>query len=161
MECNPQLDVTPLRKGFVRLMTASRAGWLCLGVVLFSASAGCSSHSGPELIPVKGKVTIDGKPATEGSVMFSDMATGLVKPLAGIEADGSYSIMHNRQPGAPAGEYRVTVYVTETAKGPDGNFQGLPKTLSNAKFSDPKRTPLKVEVLKDAAPGAYDLAVTR
>lgn len=141
-------------------MTEQKAGWLCWGVLLLVVSMGCSSQSGPELIPVKGKVTLNGKAATEGSVMFSDMATGMIKPLAGIESDGSYSIMHNRQPGAPAGEYRVTVYVTETAKGPDGQFQGLPKTLSNSKFSDPKRTPLKVEVIKDAEVGAYDLSVT-
>lgn len=130
-----------------------------VSAMLTTAVTGCG-EAGPELIPVKGRVTLDGKPATEGAVVFHDASNGLRKLIGAIGPDGNYSIMQNREPGAAAGEYRVTVLVTETAKGPDGEPTGLPKTLSNRKFFDVNQSPLKVAVKVDASPGAYDLAVT-
>lgn len=122
--------------------------------------AGCGS-SGPPLIAVKGKVTIDGKSASEGGVVFRDVNNSMVQLIGAVEPDGSYSMMYNRRPGVPAGKYRVTVLVTETKKGPSGNPTGLPRTLSNPKFSDPNKTPLEIEVKEGAPPEAYDLAVTK
>ncbi|BBO35195.1 hypothetical protein [Lacipirellula parvula] len=123
------------------------------------ALIGCGGQAGPAHFPVSGKVTLNGAPAKEGSVTFSD-ASGMTKLVGGIGPDGGYSLMHNREPGAPLGEYVVTVYVTETAIGPDGNPQGLPKTISHAKFRDPGTTPLRLQVKEETPPGAYDIAVT-
>ena len=146
-------------------MNQNRVHIRCVASVSFvvlacSLLAGCS-ESGPALLPVKGKVTIDGKPATEGGVTFRSTQNEMVQLVGAIGPDGTYIMMHKRDEGALAGEYKVTVLVTETPKAPDGNYNGLPKTMSNRKFADPKTTPLKVEV-KDGAPeGSYDLAVTK
>lgn len=139
----------------------SRRNCRTIIIVLLSAvMAGCG-QSGPELIPVSGVVTIDGKPASEGGVTFYGVNDPNVQLVGSIAPDGKYTIRRRQEEGAPAGEYRVTVLITETAKRPDGSYTGLPKTISNPRFSDPNASPLKVTVTDDAPPGAYDLAVTK
>ncbi|WP_428306220.1 hypothetical protein [Lacipirellula sp.] len=133
---------------------------LLVAVAVALSAAGCGK-SGPTLLPVKGKVTIDGQPAKEGGVTFHNAANQMIQLVSSIRSDGTYVMMHNRDEGAPAGDYVVTVLVSETPMTPDGNYSGLPKTVSNRKFADPGTTPLKVEVKVDAAPGAYDLGVTK
>jgi len=130
-----------------------------LAFSLIASTAGCG-ESEPEMIPVRGTVTLDGKPATEGGVVFIDAGNPMSKVVGSIQSDGTYSIISRRTPGAPAGEYRVTVLVTKTKKDANGNYTGLPRTLSNKQFSNPNTTPLKVEVKEGAPAGAYDLAVT-
>ena len=121
---------------------------------------GCG-ESGPAPIVVKGKVTLDGKPATEGGVTYHDVATGLQQFAGGIAPDGTYSIRNRREEGLPIGLYHVTVLVTETAKNTTSESIALPKSVSSQKFFNPKTTPFKIQVKADAPPGAYDLAVTR
>ena len=128
--------------------------------LLVSAAAGCG-EPGPMLYPVVGKVTLDGQPAKEGGVVFHDEANGMRRFVGGIAADGTYKIIHNRKEGAPAGTYRVTVFVTETPVDASGKPVDLPKTLSNPKFMSASSTPLTVEVKESAPAGSYDLAVTR
>jgi hypothetical protein len=128
--------------------------------LLVIAAAGCG-ETGPTLYPVVGKVTIDGQPAKEGGVVFHDEANRMRQFVGGIASDGTYKIMHNREPGAPAGKYRVAVFVTETPTDASGNPIDLPKTLSNPKFMNASSSPLTVEVKESAPVGAYDLAVTR
>jgi hypothetical protein len=127
--------------------------------VLAAGLVGCGD-SGPPLIPVQGKVFINGKPASEGGVTFRSVDNQMVQLAGAIRPDGTYVMLHNRQEGAPQGQYIVTVLVTETAKTADGNYTGLPRTISNQKFSNPATTPLKVEVKEGNAAGSYDLQVT-
>lgn len=128
--------------------------------VLFTvvAVAGCGQEAGPTLIAVAGKVTIDGQPATSGGVSYRDVATGMIQPGASIEADGTYSLVHNRQQGAPAGRYRVVVFVNEK---PKPGVDALPGVIVNKKYTSPNSTPIEVEVVEEAPAGHYDLAVTR
>jgi hypothetical protein len=125
---------------------------------LMTMTAGCG-ESKPELIPVTGKVMLDGQPAKEGGVVFH--GEGNLKMVGGIATDGTYKMMRNRDEGVPPGTYRVTVFVTETPADAAGNPVDLPKTLSNKKFMDANSTPLTVTVQDSAPEGAYDLAVTR
>ena len=120
---------------------------------------GCGD-SGPPLIPVQGKVFISGKAASEGGVTFRSVDNQMLQLAGAIQPDGTYVMLHNRRQGAPQGQYIVTVLVTETAKTADGKYTGLPKTISNQKFSNPATTPLKVEVKEGNAADAYDLQVT-
>jgi hypothetical protein len=149
--------------GVMSPVQARSAGGKCgaLIVLLLSISlAGCGD-SGPTPIVVKGKVTLDGKPATEGGVTYHDAATGLQQYGGGIASDGTYSIRSRKMEGLPAGLYRVTVLVTETQKNVSGDTVALPQSVSNQKFFNPTTTPFEVDVKADAPPGAYDLAVTR
>lgn len=134
-------------------------GWsaICLGLVL----NGCSSkQSGPELIPVRGTVRMNGKPLTTGgSISFRD-GSGLIQPTGEVGPDGTYSMfLTPQQEGVPAGKYKVVVFASETRE-EAARHNRLPVMIINHKYLDAKTTPLATEVKKDAAPGAYDFSVT-
>lgn len=132
-----------------------------LGLLALVQLTGCGSGTAlPELLPVVGKVTLDGKPAIEGAVALRD-ASGQVQPAGLISADGTYKIYLGRDEGAPAGEYRALVFVRQTPRNAAGEIAGLPKVIVNQKFTNENSTPLKITVTPDAPPGAYDLSVTR
>ena len=130
-----------------------------VAAMAISAFAGCG-ESAPELIPVTGKVTLDGKAAQEGGVVFH---AGMKQFLGSIQADGAYSMISasTREPGVPLGKYKATVFVTSTPKDADGKPTDLPTTISNRKYMNVASTPLEVEVVETPTAGAYDLAVTK
>lgn len=117
------------------------------------AVAGCG---GLRVVPVAGKATADGKPLTRGVVSFNpDPAKGNKARVAcrgRVQGDGQYELFTDDgshvMKGAPAGWYKVTVATTP------GDEKPLPV---NNKYTDFDTTDLAVEVVANAAPGAYDL----
>lgn len=133
--------------------------YLIAGAVL-TTLVGCGDEeTGPTLIPVSGKVTLDGRPLTTGgSVSYRD-ASGLIQPTGDIEPDGTYKLINDGREGAPAGEYQVIVFASEPRKETRGHG-GLPRLIVHRKYRSPATTPLHVEVSEEAPAGKYDLAVT-
>jgi hypothetical protein len=130
-------------------------------VVTFAATSGCGSSSdGPILYPVTGRVLIDGKPATGGTVSLREGGSQL-QPSGVISSDGTYVVRTRDKEGAPLGSYRVVVIVNEPgARGPDGHT-GLPNLIVNSRYLNESTTPLRIEVKDTPSPQHYDLAVTR
>jgi hypothetical protein len=128
--------------------------------IVIGAIAGCGGRpDGPVLYPVSGKVLIDGKPAAGGTVSLRD--EHLLQPSGVIGSDGTYFVRTRDQEGAPAGSYRVVVFVTEpTAKGSDGNT-GLPRLIVNKRYINESSTPLRIEVKDTPSAPQFDLEVTR
>jgi len=143
----------------------------CLAVAI----AGCSK--GPKLVPVSGKVMLGNAPLTTGIISFLPDAekgnTSKLGPSGKIESDGSYTLTTDGKSGAPLGHYKVTI----TTQMPGG--MGAPSTVPstpqdpskalsggssgpkvNPQFSDPTKTPLRVEVVATPESGNYDLKVT-
>jgi hypothetical protein len=120
---------------------------------------------GPALVPVSGKVLLDGKALTSGgAVRFtpdeSKGNTSKLEPVGKIAEDGTYTMETNGKPGAPAGAYKVVV----SAQGPPVNPNdpySLPKHIINKKYGQEATTDLSVTVVANAAPDAYDLKVTK
>lgn len=135
---------------------------LCGSVVLV---VGCSDSGGVKLLPVAGKVTVDGKPLTTGTGKLScrpvkGSATAQ-QPAADIEEDGTYRLATDGMEGAPPGRYQVLVVDVEPID-PKSRFPyGPRKTHVNSKYSDPKKSDLHIEVVPSPAPGAYDLKLTK
>jgi hypothetical protein len=136
--------------------------WL-LGAAL---AAGCGGSSA-KLVPISGKVTVDGQPVTSGQVSFLPLkegegvnakaAEGSLPASGQIEANGEYKLFTNGKEGAPLGKYKVIV---TPAMMPTGG-KAAPSAPFNAKFFDAKRTPLTRDVVSGAAAGAYDLKLTK
>jgi len=127
-------------------------------IALSLALSGCSD-SGPRLVAVAGRVTLDGQPLATGSVTLRpDAAEGnWEQPTGSIEADGKYTIYTQRRPGAPPGKYRVVVFATAPTKDAKGAAHpGLPTSIVPEIFSDPARTPLEIEV-DPVKKAAFDL----
>ena len=124
---------------------------------LFSL-AGCNkslpSELGP-LIPVRGKVTVAGKPLRGGNVSFYPLEYDpkTCQPIGLIDAEGNYFVSSYGQKGAPAGKYRVTV-------DPGSDDKSLDR-LVDVVYQNWQKSPLTVTVQENAPPGAYDLKIVK
>ena len=119
---------------------------------------GCAP-SGPEYIPVQGKVTVNGEPLKQGLVVFiPDVAAGnaSTEEFRGVVKDGSYSITSGEKEGVIAGAYKITVSGHEGA-----DSTKMPTPLVDEKYFSPNTSGLKAVVKADAPAGAYDFQVTK
>jgi hypothetical protein len=134
---------------------------LFLAGLLGAFLAGCGQGAG--LVPVTGKVTLDGKPLGTGTVTFHpDAAKGNAAPhlAAGeIDGQGNYKLLSDGKEGVPPGWYKVTVTAQEPAD--SKNPYAPPQSIVNAKYRDVKTSNLSVEVVGNPSPGAYDFSVTK
>ncbi|MFM8890537.1 MAG: hypothetical protein ACKOTB_02745 [Planctomycetia bacterium] len=141
-----------LRAGFPTSLVA-------IGLVAAAfLSAGCSKVEGPLLMPVSGKLLVDGKPIQGITVMFlPDKSKGTSGPASvGVtDAEGAFSLAAagNRK-GAVVGHHRVTASCPFNPAGgssADGQAQAATACSLPAAYGDPGRSPLTVEVVSDAA----------
>ncbi|MEQ9409984.1 MAG: hypothetical protein RIK87_19770 [Fuerstiella sp.] len=130
-----------------------------LVAVLIGCVGGCGGDSeGPEMAPVSGTITLDGKPLTEADVFFvADGFEGFGK----TKQDGSYSLVR----GAPVGQCKVYISKLPEASGAKGevdvaiamdpeqlkamNQAAAPpgaKPILPPEYSDPDLTKLSIEV---------------
>jgi hypothetical protein len=137
-----------------------RPVWSVLGACAVLALAGCG---GLKLVPVSGKVTLDGKPLKGGGVSFVPDAskgnnakgfscTGRINGQGRYELGTSAVKGSDSGKGAPLGWYKVTLVTT---------LPGSPEITVNPKYLDAATTPLAVEVVADPKEGAYDLQLTK
>lgn len=130
------------------------------------ALVGCGGEGGPSvaLVPVKGTVTFDGKALIRGTVSFRpDKNAGnstTLEPYGDIGPDGVYTMITNKKPGAPVGKYIVLVESVEPID-PNRKDTYTPKSLIPGSYAEPEKARLKLEVSADAAPGKFDLKLTK
>jgi hypothetical protein len=144
---------------------AGRRGLALAAGALLGAAAGCGG-GGEKLLPVRGKVTLDGQVLTVGAVSFRpDAARGNASkhvPTGPIAADGTYELITLKRQGAPPGWYKVVVFADANALKPGGTAHPLPPAwLTKPRYRDEKTTDLSVEVVEAPRAGAYDLKLTR
>lgn len=97
-------------------MTSRDGGWprRLTGLVgLLVLLGGCSDHG--EVGLVRGKVTLNGQPLTQGSILFENRTTG-ISLLAPLTAEGTYTALTYQQNGLPPGTYQVAVTPSVTAE---------------------------------------------
>src|SRR5262249_46492452 len=126
------------------------------GLAVLLPLAGCSQI---KYVPVQGKIVLKNKqPLTFGVVVFMPdkdnphrlIARGKVNP------DGTYALDTEGRTGAPVGPYIVCV------RGPNRRINGKdpPPLPFSMKYTDGNDSPLKIAVVENPAPGAYDLELT-
>lgn len=142
------------------LLRTSSFGFSGLIAVILATGLGCGlSANDPGLIPVHGTVRVDERSASSGSVCFypDDQESGVL-PVGNIQADGTYQVYVHGKPGAPEGDYRVTIFMHEKSSS-RGGHAGLPKSMIDPRYNSRETTPLSVEVRRDAEPGQFDLRI--
>jgi hypothetical protein len=109
--------------------------------------AGC----GTPFAEVSGKATVEGKPLTKAGVFFSPDKDNRVTevPRGWLDADGKFHIQTADKKGCPPGWYKV--YLTIERKRGE-----IVQSPVNAKYLDPAKTDISVEVVANPQPGAYD-----
>lgn len=106
-------------------MIVMRCFTIQLFAIALAACVGCSE--GPQRIPVKGTVSLDGQPLATGSLLMTPLEKG---PVAGCDIkDGSFEMSGERGPGP--GEYRVeiTAYRPTGKKVYDSDFNASTEAL--------------------------------
>jgi hypothetical protein len=131
--------------------------------------AGCNKGGSSNTVPVEGKVTLDNKPLTSGTVYFLKEGKGSDPPatvaFGDINSEGVYTVKTQGKPGAPTGHYKVTVSAAPPAGQDPGAMVGggkppppgggaPPVSPIPRKYGEASSTPLTVDV-----PGNYDLAL--
>ena len=120
---------------------------LLLGALV--AIGGCG-QTNPSLVPVEGRVTLDGNPLPEVVVTFTPIGTTPGNgAVGGTAADGRFTLTDVRgQPGAHAGEYRVSLYPTPV-RDPSGvptDVVSLGATSLPGIYINPNESPLRTTV---------------
>ena len=111
------------------------------------------------LVPVEGRVTLDGEPLPEVVVTFTPIGATLGNgAVGGTAADGRFTLTDVRgEPGAHAGEYRVSLYPTPVPNpsGAPTDVVSLGATSLPAIYINPHESPLRATV----PPGGCTLEV--
>jgi hypothetical protein len=114
----------------------------CISLLFF---LGCGGTKGN--YPVSGKVTVDGKPVTEGIILFTSSnrsANGSLK------ADGSFTLGTEKEgDGALPGQYKISF----SGNCLGGGYENKPAQI-NAKYGNPETSGLTYEVKVGSNPPA-------
>ena len=124
---------------------------LCAMVCL--TGSGCSPKEEiPELAPVTGKVTYEGRPLPNASVVFIPAdpdaekdATQIVRPVATTDEAGEYELTWNDHPGAPPGKYNVIIIALKEHS-EDDDTEEKPPSLIPQDYGNPKTSGLNADV---------------
>ena len=115
-------------------------------LVMVFCCLGCAKQDGdlPEVQPVSGSVTYNGKPVDNGSVTFHSESAR--KPATGLlDKQGRFELTtFARHDGAEVGKYRVTVLAFDQSG--SGDDEGLAAYSIPLKYTQEKTTPLEAEV---------------
>lgn len=133
-------------------------------VTFISWLSGCQDAHGPgKLVPVVGKVTLDGEPLKTGSVSFRpDKAKGnetLHEPGGEIDETGTYKLFTASKEGAPPGWYKVIVTSAEPID--PNNPYAITKSYIDNRYNAVETSGLAFEVVEKPAAGAYDLSLLK
>jgi hypothetical protein len=125
---------------------------------------GCGSDDGPKLVPVSGQVTLDGKPVPGVGVSFRpDTSKGnksVHEPGGAADAEGKYELVAAAKNGAEVGWYKVVI-VPASPVPTGGEMPTIGPPPFNTKYTDVTTTDLSIEVTGGAAPGAYELKLSK
>lgn len=119
-------------------------------------AVGCGP-SGPELVPVSGRVLLDGQPLPAKSVFFIPAdGTGGLGAGANTKSDGSYELIAvypgavKDMPGIPAGKYKVVVseprFPIETEMAVQGQSSEPEVAIDFAQPTPPKASQPKITI---------------
>ena len=121
------------------------------------AAPGCGKGD-PNLVQVEGNVMVGTKPLTTGTVIFHPDATkgndSKDEPRSAIETNGRYRLQNGVRQGITPGWYKVTVSAAKQIDQKDPYFTDW---LIPVKYVDPKTSNLRLKVVANPAPGAYNI----
>jgi hypothetical protein len=117
-----------------------------------AASGGCTK-SEEALVPVTGRVLVDGKPAAGAAIAFhpADDTNG-THPVAQVDANGDFQLTTIRAgDGARPGDYRVTLtwYVSPPRKKGVEGEESPPRNLIPNKYARGESTPITATIRQE------------
>jgi len=126
---------------------------------------GCGTTGLPNSVPVKGTITLDGKPLENGTVMFVPAGQGQEDVAIGVIKDGHFAMATSvSSPGVIMGKYKIQVEAYgQIAAGAAPGSSGMPPvppSIIPAKYRSSKTSGFEVEVTKNLSPVVLELKST-
>jgi hypothetical protein len=94
-------------------------GWVLISTLL-SSLAGCGGNQPPPVVPVSGRITLDGKPLSNAEVNFAPLADSRFPcSVARTDEQGRYSLhlsQDTTREGAVTGDHRVVISISPQQK---------------------------------------------
>jgi hypothetical protein len=141
------------------LQNANVRRWFRSWLVVLAVASGCAPAN---VGRVAGKVTLDGQPVQEGTVVFQDLARGL-SVNADLQADGTYVVRTYNLAGLPPGSYHVAVTPRKFGSGEVPLVQAPgapPPTVIPPKYQDAATSGLTAAIKAGRNP-PFDFALQR
>lgn len=137
---------------------------MILALACAAALVGCGGEAAdkPVTAPVQGTVTLDGKPLVGATVTFLPTRPQQHGAVGTTDAEGKYTLFVGDNAGAQPGSYKVFIQHYTKRDGtpieitPDTDMEtiGDVKQSLPARYSDPERTELTVDVPEDGTENA-------
>jgi hypothetical protein len=124
--------------------------WICFLLLVLLTSCSGEQNQTPPTYKVVGKVTYQGKPVSEATLIFKklDQSRGAVGET---DSDGQFRLTtYSLDDGAPSGDYQVAIMCYEKPKlnASEAEMFHLKNKLP-AKFEDPKKSGLTAKVAEN------------
>lgn len=126
---------------------------LCIAFALL-AVGGCGQR---DMVPLVGKVTLDGNPLKTGVVTFHNLKNG-PSGFGQIGPDGGYAARTGSLDGLRPGDYAITVSAFEAPEPATGFVEKMPQALTPARYASPETSGLNCSVRQSS--GVYDIQLT-
>jgi hypothetical protein len=144
---------------------------IALGIIVLLA--GCGEKV--DVVPVSGRIAVDGAPLHVGNGIVNFMPnkekgnTTDLQPAGVVDENGNYEVYYEtKKKGAPPGWYKLRIgasppemrHIPMPRKGKQ--MKGSPPPWPfDKKYMDVEKSGLELEVVRNPAPGAYDLKLTK
>jgi len=134
------------------------------GLLFCWLSIGCTGETKPfeNLVPVRGVVTLDGKPLPSGSVLFYPVDQVAGQSAVGNIVNGKFNAITTvSSPGVIVGKYQLCILAPDESKGTaplDSNdIPPAPPSLVPEKYTSIATSGLDVDVSQGMAPLKLEL----
>lgn len=136
-EGEPQADAVELKPARIQIWPAIFAvcGLLFAAGLIWGIATALQDDG--TLVPVTGRVTMEGNPVDNGFVMAAHDRSGALA-LASIDSQGKFELATNGVAGARIGTYRVVVKATTRSMPPEATVR--------SNYTDVSTTPLRMKV---------------
>jgi hypothetical protein len=137
--------------------TRALACGLCLVAAVLSGGCGPVKETIPDLVPVSGKVTYQGKPLADAVVTFLSAEgeeeptelNNIYRPSGKTNADGEFELAWGEHPGAPPGKYVVCISATHLVPDPNDPGEQINESLIPTEYNAVKTSGLKANVKEE------------
>lgn len=118
----------------MQMIAEKQSSFVIFALSVATSIATCGCGKGISSVPVSGRVTLVGKPLSDVAVNFSPVTGGESNAFASFgktDSDGRFKLRlaENNQPGATAGQNRVTLHESSGAPESDGAAPMTPLKL--------------------------------
>lgn len=139
--------------------------FLCLPMFVFLLGCGGTKIVLPQSVPMTGKITLDGEPLAEATVVFTPTKAGGTTAMGVTDEGGNYELFISasnvRQAGAVPGDYKVQVSTLlpppKAGDKVDPVGTAVRQEKVPQKYTRLESTPLKAKVENDGGSQDFEL----